>query len=155
MKKLGGVLASLAILCMLAATPLAVSAKHIVHFDVTIAPGTTYQDPQDFQQKDVISCSWTTNLPVKFFLTDPDGKIIRQFNGTSGQAIADVDISGTYTLNWQNTGTTTVSLQFDTGFVHEQESLMLVEVVIVILAVLIAVMLVAIVYLIMRTSPGK
>jgi len=155
MRKSLGVIAALAVLCVLTVSPVAVSAKHIVHLEVTIDPGMTYQDPQDLQRGEVLSCAWATDHPVKFHLTDTDGETIRQSNGTVGQVVMEITKSGTYTFNWQNNGDVTVRLSFDKGFLPDEESSMLWVVVLAILIALVALALAAIVYLSMRKMPKK
>jgi hypothetical protein len=155
MNKAFGVVAALAIICMLTVSPVAVSAKHIIHLEVTVAPGTTYQDPQDLHSGEVLSCSWTTDHPVNFFLTDPIGVTIRHSNGTSGQAIVEVAATGTYTFNWQNNGDEPVSLIFDKGFLLGEQPSMLWMVALAIIIALIALVLAVVVYMSMRTKPKK
>lgn len=57
MRKLTGAIACLAILCMILASPVAVSAKYIAHLEVTVAPNATYQDPLDMQKGEILSCA--------------------------------------------------------------------------------------------------
>lgn len=155
MNKSLGAVAALAILCMLTVSPVAVSGKHIVHVEVTIEPGTTYQHPEDLQRGEILSCSWTTNHSVVFFLTDTDGEKIRHSEGTTGQAIVEITKTGTYTFNWQNDGDEPATLIFDKGFLHsEQPSTLWIDVLAILIA-LIALMLAAIVYLSARTKQKK
>lgn len=155
MNKSVGVVAALAIICMLVGTPVAVSGKHIIHLEVTVAPGTTYLDPQDLHSGEVLSCSWTTDHPVSFFLTDPDGSTIRQSNGTTGQAIVEITATGTYTFKWQNNGNEPVSLVFDKGFLLGEQSSTLWMVALAIIIALIALVLAVVVYMSGRMKPKK
>lgn len=91
-----------------------------------------------------------TDHQVRFFLTDPDGEVIRQSNGTTGQAIVEIVDSGTYTFNWQNNGDEAVALTFDKDFIHPEQASVVWIVALAVLIAIIALMIALIVYLSMK-----
>jgi hypothetical protein len=143
----------LALIGALASSPMA-SAKHVVHLDVTVEPGTTYHDSYKLAKGEVLSNAWTSDLTLRFYVTDPSGAVIRHSNGTGGQELIEAVSAGNYTLNWQNTGTGPTNLVSDsTTLPEEHESITWLAVLAVVIA-LIALIVAVIAVVVQREKKG-
>ena len=139
----------LALMALLALNPAVASAKHVVHLEVTVEPGVTYHDTYDLAKGEVLSNAWTSDLTLKFYLTDPSGEVIRHSNGTGGQEIVEAESQGNYTLNWENIGDVPTSLISDsTTLPTDHDSVTWIAVLAVIVALI--ALIVAVVAIVIR-----
>ncbi len=154
MRRSVGLLASIVIVCLLAFTPAVATAKHVVHFEQTIAPGTTYSASLVMGSGDVLTLAWTADSTLKFSLVDPEGGIVRHSDGDSGSVIVDIPSEGNYTLKWENTGTTAVPMSYDYS-VEAQTPLSpwVIAAVLIAIAALVVALFVAVIYRARKEGP--
>jgi len=151
MRKLIGLMASVMVIGLLAMTPAVASARQVIHFDQTVAPGTTYKVSLLFGAGDVVSLAWTSDGNLKFTMTDPDGSTLRHSNGTSGSLIIEIPDGGNYTMKWQNPGSASVALGYDYKLEPEQGS----SSIWIALAVILAVIAIGLVIIVAITNTNK
>jgi hypothetical protein len=148
MRKSAIAIVVLALIGVLASSPMA-SAKHVVHLEITVEPNTTFHDYYKLAKGEVLSNAWTSDVTLRFYVTDPDGSVIRHSNGTGGQELIEAGSAGNFTLNWQNTGTEPVGLVSDsTTLPVEHESITCLAVLAVIIALI--ALVVAVIALVVR-----
>ena len=143
-------IAGIVILCALVMSPSVASAKHIVHFEITVAPGSSYAIAVPLGGHDVLNVAWTADYPLKFTLSDPDGSVLRHSSGTSGSVIVNVTVSGNYTAKWLNEGIITASLSYDYSFGLEGGLPLVWTAVIIIVVIALAALIILVVVLLMR-----
>lgn len=150
MRRYAGSIVGILVLCALVLSPAVASAKHVVHFETTVAPGSSYAVAVPMGGHDVLSLAWTTDYPLKFTLSDPDGSVIRHSSGSSGSVIVNITVSGNYTAKWLNEGTITASLSYDYNFGMEAGLPLIWMVVIIIVVIALAALVILVVVLLMR-----
>ena len=148
MRKYAGSVVGVVVLFALAMCPAVASAKHVVHFEATIAPGESFEDSFTLDNHDNLTLVWTADHSLKFTLSDPDGNVLRHSNGTSGSILVDIPRFGNYTAKWTNEGSAAAALSFDYSFGVEEGFPLTWMVVIIVLAIVVValVILVAILW---------
>ncbi len=130
----------------------AVTARHVVHIEVTIQPGSTYTDARQLSKGEIQSEAWTSESVVRFLVKDPDSETIRQSNGTSGQVMVEAEDSGNFTFSWTNIGSQPTTLVSDSVITPPERSTTLLVAVLAAIIALIALMI-AVLAVMMRRTP--
>ena len=130
----------------------AVTAKHVVHIEITIQAGTTYTDVRQLSKGEIQSEAWTSGSAVSFMVKDPDGETIRQSNGTSGQVMVEAEDSGSFTFSWTNNGSQATTLVSDSVITPPERNTTLLVAVLASIIALIALMI-AVLAVMMRRTP--
>jgi hypothetical protein len=109
---------SAAAICVMFVFVLALAIAQGVSADTkTLGPGGTFSETVHASQLDFVNWTWSTSpsTDVQFVVTQPDGTEIRNITANSETYFTIAGSAGTYTMTWNNLGSSSVVLTYDVG----------------------------------------
>jgi hypothetical protein len=124
----------------------------------TISPGAIFSVTGNLEEDELVSTwYWTATGNLHFTLRDPTGALIDESTSTADNGALDVFTypAGEYTFTWENTGSSSVSLTYNVGFMDIEEGLSTLVLMMVIIAVIVVVVIVVIILVVVLGGKKK
>jgi len=122
---------------------------------VTISPGDSYTKTVKADLNQVMPYQWSSDVTLHFTVTGPNSVVLTDENSTFGFDIMTADQAGTYRFTWQNTGSSTVTLNVMNFFSDVEHGISNLVWGIFIVVIVIIVVIVVIVLIVMSGDKQK
>jgi len=121
----------------------------------TISPGGSFTKNLKVDSGQLMPYQWSSDVTLHFTVTDPDGIILTEEDGSFGFDVMTALKSGTYHFTWENTGSTVANLNLINFFSDVQRGISNLVWGILIAVIVIIVVIVVIVLVIMSGDKQK